>query len=470
MMQGSKIQYRPLLKKLLIVLSVILLWNALYIFPHSLNDDGQRQTSVFYENEVPNCKWTPPNYNIPEDENWYKTLVVGYPSGDKRLVFMQMEGLTGWATKDEWAFKYVSMTNHPFIKANYPHHDGIWGWGDVGDQVVLVVQNIRKSLVEFHDIMMDLGFVNTYPDALKAEGNLYSKIPSKEIFLEWRDVRLLDEIHWYSFFTDYYMEGGLLRDVLTHKTTTLEHFTQLMNPGTTPRQQLTWDYVVGNETIVIDTIDPMCSKVTEGCHPVTIISTELLLDTIAGPVETHKIGETLKGKPRISDFLIDERAWSCIWEELIVNRKGEKTFLDRPGYADRNYNFSEEMLNAMISELDRLIEKYSAPEWYGSKTAEDLVFLMRNHKEAVQKEVVEVQTGIRVLRDDDFLGPETRRKRRIAQLKLEGGAEAPRELKMGHEEYSEYFAKLDQEFYEKKKSHMKHEGIKDDQERRRKAV
>jgi hypothetical protein len=42
----------------------------------------------------------------------------------------------------------MGMSNHPFIKANYPHHEGIWGWDDAADQVVMMVRNIRKSMVE----------------------------------------------------------------------------------------------------------------------------------------------------------------------------------------------------------------------------------------------------------------------------------------------------------------------------------
>ncbi len=30
------------------------------------------------------------------------------------------------AAKDEWDFEYLGDSNHPFIKANYPHHEGIW--------------------------------------------------------------------------------------------------------------------------------------------------------------------------------------------------------------------------------------------------------------------------------------------------------------------------------------------------------
>eukprot|EP00957_Ditylum_brightwellii_P071780 5456359-Ditylum_brightwellii.AAC.1 len=67
-----------------------------------------------------------------------------------------MEALTGLPAKDEWDFQYLGITNHPFIKANYPHHEGIWGWGDVGDQVVMVVRNIKRAMVEYHDILWDI--------------------------------------------------------------------------------------------------------------------------------------------------------------------------------------------------------------------------------------------------------------------------------------------------------------------------
>ena len=37
---------------------------------------------------------------------------------------------------------------------------------------------------------------------------LYSERPPLDDFLEWRDLRVLDEIHWYGWFIDYWMEGG----------------------------------------------------------------------------------------------------------------------------------------------------------------------------------------------------------------------------------------------------------------------
>jgi hypothetical protein len=37
-----------------------------------------------------------PDYDVPTSIDFHKTVIAGYPSGDKRMIFMQMEALTGW--------------------------------------------------------------------------------------------------------------------------------------------------------------------------------------------------------------------------------------------------------------------------------------------------------------------------------------------------------------------------------------
>lgn len=94
------------------------------------------------------CEWQPPIYDIPEEIDFYKTAIVGFPSGDKRMIFVQMEALTNWgkylsnlmlifcncfpiqlalipcfysskAAKDEWDFEFLGMSNNPFIKGKH---------------------------------------------------------------------------------------------------------------------------------------------------------------------------------------------------------------------------------------------------------------------------------------------------------------------------------------------------------------
>lgn len=111
------------LKAVSLSLCAILLYRTYY----SENNAGSRGLSINLGNG--NCEWTLPIYDIPEDINFYKTMIVGYPSGDKRLTFVQMEALTGWAAKDEWDFEYL----------------GKWWWYDVK---ILVFSKTKYSIVE----------------------------------------------------------------------------------------------------------------------------------------------------------------------------------------------------------------------------------------------------------------------------------------------------------------------------------
>ena len=52
--------------------------------------------------------------------------------------------------------EFLGMTAQPYIKTNYPHHEGIWGWQNHADHVILVVRNIRQTIDEYHDILADI--------------------------------------------------------------------------------------------------------------------------------------------------------------------------------------------------------------------------------------------------------------------------------------------------------------------------
>jgi len=357
-----------------------------------------------------NCRWQPPIYDVPENITFTKTLIAGFPSGDKRMTFIQMEALTGLSARDEWDFAFLGPTNQPFIKANYPHHEGIWGWGDRADQVIMVVRNIRRSMVEYHDILWDIGYAKTFSEATERLDNLYAERPPIEDFYAWRDLRVLDEIHWYGWFIDYYMEGGLMRDMFNHKITTPDHWFMLMQPTRYTKEEMAYDLIVGPDTFVSPSYDQHClNDVTTGCEPIEIISAERLVEADTGPAEGRKIANALVNRTGIKDYLIEEEAWECVWTELIINKKGLKTFIDREGAGERDYNFSEEMLNEMIKELNRLIVKYSGPSWNTKPTANYLEDLLNEHLDLLQVEYAEVVAGTRMLTANDFLGPETRR-------------------------------------------------------------
>ena len=70
----------------------------------------KRRLSQYFGNGQ--CLWEPPTYDVPENITFTKTLVAGFPTGDKRLTFVQMEALTGLSARDEWDFAFLVSILH----------------------------------------------------------------------------------------------------------------------------------------------------------------------------------------------------------------------------------------------------------------------------------------------------------------------------------------------------------------------
>ena len=145
------------------------------------------------------------------------------------------------------------------------------------------------------------------------------------------------------WFIDYWMEGGLLRDVFTHQVITQEHWDDLLLKPFYTRAELDYSNYVSPGTVVTPTYDPHCVNldISGGCEPVAIISADKLRDHTYGPAETSTIATSLLSDLRTGQYVIAPEAWDCIWEELIVHKKGPRTISVRPGYAEIDeLNFS----------------------------------------------------------------------------------------------------------------------------------
>jgi len=303
----------------------------------------------------------------------------------------------------------------------------------------LMIRNIRKSMVEYHDILYDIGYAKTWDVANLYLEELYSsRAPIGDFFI-WRDDRVMDEVHWYGWEIDYWMEGGLLRDMFSHGITTEEHFKMIMDPVNNHRHDLEEHYATHVAPGVADgSIGPVYDRncangfITDGCAPKAVISAERLRDHTLGPIETAKIANVLLEDDRTGDYVIAPEAWDCIWDELIVKKKGLKIIDDRPE-PEEEYNFSEEMLDLMVHELERLITKYSGPDWNTKATANRVVELLSEHLILVQIELDELNSGRRKLLEKDILGPKERQRRR--QLTAVNKNETRKERK----DYTEHF-------------------------------
>jgi hypothetical protein len=106
---------------------------------------------------------------------------------------------------------------------------------------------------------------------------------------------------------------------------------------------------------------------------------------------------------KTAQYIIDKETRPCIWTEVIYENKGPMTFDDRDISSDPN--FSEFMLQEMLGEVRRLVDKYSADSWTDDINANRLVLLLSEHIPLLQTEIDSLVSGSRILSVKDILGP-----------------------------------------------------------------
>ena len=131
----------------------------------------------------------------------------------------------------------------------------------------------------------------------------------------------------------------------------------------------------------------------------------------------------------------------------------------RPGFVESDYNFSADMLSKMISELDRLIDKYengqdlNGQNWSTKPTANRVVELLVEHRGLIQVELNQVNSGVRQLKERDFLGSKEREQRR--RMKVQKNSARDRPTNSEKADHSAYFKALERKVKGKKLQKMK---------------
>ena len=101
-----------------------------------------------------------------------------------------------------------------------------------------------------------------------------------------------------------------MRDVFTHEMTIPEQWNMLLLPNHYTKNEIRYGRFVTNATEVTPHYDPMCSTITNGCHPPRIISSEKLVVPQTGPAEGRKIAELIYRKQGFDEWVIDEEVRS----------------------------------------------------------------------------------------------------------------------------------------------------------------
>ena len=232
------------------------------------------------------------------------------------------------------------------------------------DQVILLVRNPRWALVSYMNLLYEINYAQKWSEAYARHDFVYTVRPPVSEWLTWRELRFEAEIAWWGWFIDFWMEAGLMRDVFTHEQTTPEIFAKFQLHQVYSESELaSMQEALGDD--FQDYYDPHCVNDIGTCRPTAIASFEKIEKMVkegTGPDEVEKYAATLEGKVGLN--LIETEARSCIWRELIVNKKGNiPTFDDREGPPMEQYVFTVPQMERIIQELYRLRLKYMSPPW-----------------------------------------------------------------------------------------------------------
>ena len=343
-----------------------------------------------------NCTWTKPTDAPQHEGGLFSTLLVAFPGSGKRTAFMQLEGMTELRAADDHNLTPDSIDKHfAFWKTSYPHHDGKWSFSvneqDM-NQILLLVRNPRWALPSYHQTLVEIEFSTTWAQSYILRDEVYTRRPPLEDWYLWREQRFEVEIKKWGWFIDYWMEGGVLRDIFSNKLTTAEHFARLSQPIMYAEAELIAEQTsLGN---VAPVIDDHCVNDLDTCRPVAIASFERMIDPETGPAEIGRFVSTIENKTGLE--VIEEEARACVWNELITNQRGGvHTYPDRDqrGPEEAAFGFTLEQMETIEAELLRVVEKYSGEGWVDHPNAVQLV-------EYIDGYIVENEAEMETMRAD----------------------------------------------------------------------
>ncbi len=332
------------------------------------------QRSLLINTEDGSCDYTAVKKprNAPQDIDIFSTLVAGFPGSGKRAAFMQLEGMTEFRASDDYNITAGSYnTKFAFKKTNYPHHDGIWDWHKQMKQVVLLVRNPRWALPSYHHLLYEIEYSDSWLWSYLRQYESYTKRAPIDDWIKWRDTRFDVEIKKWGWFLDYWMEGGIARDMLSNEFTTLEHFKRLTQPTMYASPELiAAQDALGDVSAVFD--DHCLTDMN--CNPVAIASFERMINETTGPSEIERFVAVIENKTAWP--ISDKDTRECVWHQMIVEGKSfVNTYHDREGNGpgEKEFNFTFSQMEKIQEELERVKTKYSRPGWTNNTIAQSLL-------------------------------------------------------------------------------------------------
>lgn len=284
------------------------------------------------------------NVAVPDDAT--KTLIASYPGSGKRFAWSVISALSNHAVADDWDFSGKLEQNTLAVKTSWPHKDGVWSWGSMMDQVILLVRNPRWAIPSYHTMRYELDYSESWGESYTRIPYVYTERPAVSIWETWRDVHFEKEIDRWVNFIDFWMSGG----------------------------EVTVD---GNTEV-----HSRCQNSDIECKPKTVLD----FDTFYSEhitADFFKLGSVLDSVQNVE--MVASAARTCLLDKVFHDTSLHNANRDGNGPVQSSFDFTVDQLKTMLDKVSELRDKYQ-PLAADDELAYQLVFILNNYINSINFE------------------------------------------------------------------------------------
>lgn len=300
----------------------------------------QEHRSLSYGTSSTDCEIRPLADHITASDDATKTLLASYPGSGKKFTWSVISALTNHDVADDWNFSTKLELDTLTIKTSWPHREGVWSWGAMMDQVLLLVRNPRWAIPSYHTMRFELDYAGNWTESYVRIPYTYTERPALAYWEAWRDVRFDREMVIWAEFIDFWMQGGL--------------------------------ETKGNTT----EIHPRCIHSQIECKPKAVLDFDTLYQEHPTS-EFFKIGNLLDSTANVE--LISAQARGCLLDKVFDEKLLHNAKRNGNGPVQSSYMFTTNQLELMYNTTVDLRDKYAAAPWDTDSLAEQLVFILNNY-------------------------------------------------------------------------------------------
>jgi len=289
------------------------------------------------------CTIEPIAENISVPANTTKTLLASYPGSGKRFSWNVLSALSNHAVADDWNFSGNLERDTLAIKTNWPHKEGVWSWGSMMDQVILLIRNPRWAIPSYHTLRYELDYSANWGESYLRVPYTYTERPAIGLWENWRDIKFRGEMDRWADYIDFWMTGGV-SDGEQH---------------------------------------PRCANSGIDCKPKAVVDFDIFYSEHPTS-EFFKLSHVLDSVQNVE--MIAAAARFCLLDKVFDDTSLHNANRNGHGPVASAFTFTVPQLEYMLTKTRELRDKFNVAPWTDDQLAIDLVFILDNYINQIDAE------------------------------------------------------------------------------------